>query len=411
MPFEVFLAFRYFRSRKKRKLARATALAAIAGISIGVGALIVALALSNGFRQEMGDKILSGTAHLTVIRTDGQPLQDYQELAARLQNFSGVANAAGTTYDGAVITGPKGSAYSVLRGIDRNSMSARAEVKNWMVHGSFDQLFPAAPEGIQETSARVILGSELAAKIGVYSGDTIEIIPANPNLEDLHKHRARVAGTFRSGLFEYDSAWVYLSLESSAAISGAPPAASLISVQVHDLNQVKTIAASLRTALGNSYSVMDWQEANQPLFNALALERRVGLVIVGLIILIAMLNITSMLILVVVERKRDIAILNAMGAGKGSITALFMIEGAIIGALGSLAGAVLGLLACAIGNRYQLVSLPADVYSISNVPFQTNIAEIVLAVFIAFVLSVLATVYPASAAARMRPAEVLRDVG
>jgi lipoprotein-releasing system permease protein len=220
-----------------------------------------------------------------------------------------------------------------------------------------------------------------------------------------------VVGIFRSGLFEYDAAWVYLPLNAATMIAGSAHTVSLISVQVKDIDAVKSIGQNLKVSLGPSYSVVDWQEANQPLFAALALERRMGLFIVGLIIVVAMLNITTTLILVVIERRRDIAILNAMGAARSSITALFMIEGAIIGAVGASTGVALGLLVCFIGNRYQLVSLPADVYSISNVPFRTRFSELALAMLITFGLSVIATIYPARAAARVRPAETLRDSG
>jgi lipoprotein-releasing system permease protein len=210
-------------------------------------------------------------------------------------------------------------------------------------------------------------------------------------------------------LFEYDSTWIYLSLETANAFAGANHAASVISVQVRDVDDIRQVADSVRLALGSKYTTIDWQQANQPLFTALALERRMGLFIIGLIIAIATLNITTMLILVVVERRRDIAILNALGARRKGIMTLFVIEGAVIGAAGALGGAVLGLLACMVGNYYKLVSLPSDVYSISNVPFNPKAGEILLAALIAFALSVLATIYPARAAARMRPVETLRD--
>jgi len=178
---------------------------------------------------------------------------------------------------------------------------------------------------------------------------------------------------------------------------------------VNDPDNVKQVVANVSNTLGQGYTTIDWQQANQPLFAALALERRMGLVIIGLIIAIAALNITTMLILVVVERRRDIAILNALGATRGGVMLLFIIEGAVVGAIGALAGVVLGLIACFAGNHYKLVSLPADVYSISNVPLVAQPREIALAALIAFALSVMATIYPARTASRMRPVEALRD--
>jgi lipoprotein-releasing system permease protein len=204
-------------------------------------------------------------------------------------------------------------------------------------------------------------------------------------------------------LFEYDSTWIYV------AFAGDNHAASVMSVQVSDADNVKQVAANVSKLLGNSYTLVDWQQANQPLFSALALERRMGLFIIGLIIATATLNITTMLILVVVERRRDIAILSALGATRAGVMLVFIIEGAVVGAIGAIAGVVLGFVLCLIGNHYKLVSLPADVYSISNVPLAPRPAEMFFAALVAFVLSVLATIYPARAASRLRPVEALRD--
>ena len=212
----------------------------------------------------------------------------------------------------------------------------------------------------------------------------------------------RVAGIFRSGLFEYDSTWIYVAFETASAFAGNSHAASVMSVQVSDADNVKQVSADVSNTLGDGYTIVDWQQANQPLFSALALERRMGLFIIGLIIAIAALNITTMLILVVVERRRDIAILNALGATRAGVMLVFMIEGAVVGAIGAIAGVVIGLVACFIGNYYKLVSLPADVYSISNVPLTPRPSEMFLAALVAFVLSVLATIYPARA--RIAPA-------
>jgi lipoprotein-releasing system permease protein len=407
MPYEIFLAIRYLRSRHKRRLVRVTAAAAILGISTGVAALIVAFALSNGFRDEMRDKILQGTAHLSVLRADGLPIPDQVSLAARIHQVDGVVSAVATTYDGAVATGPRGTAYAVLRGTEREVWQS-GHFDQWLREGSFAPLFDRH-EG-SEPSA--VLGAELATRIGLAVGDVFQVIPATAG-GTLTKstRRLRVAGIFRSGLFEYDSTWIYISLDTATTFANGAHAASVISVQVRDVDRVKQTTERIRRALGDAYTTVDWQQANQPLFTALALERRMGLFIIGLIIAIAALNITTTLILVVVERRRDIAILNALGATRKGIMALFVIEGALIGATGAVFGVLLGLVACLIGNHYKLVSLPADVYSISGVPFNAKAGEVALAALIAFSLSVLATLYPARAAAHMRPVETLRDAG
>ena len=406
MPYEVFLALRYLRSRHKRRLARFTAVAAVVGIAMGVASLIVALALSNGFRDEMRDKILQGTAHLNVLRSDGLPITDNATLTVRIREVPGVVNASATTYDGAVAQGPKGSAYAVLRGIE-DTAAESAALTQWLRAGS---LFEVAAGS---TEPQAVVGIELANRLGITNGDVIQVIPAKAvgNSLNVATRRVRVSGIFRSGLFEYDSTWIYLPLDVATAFAGADHSASIISVQVENADDVKRIAGDIKGKLGSSYSTIDWQEANQPLFAALALERRMGLVIIGLIIGIAALNITTMLILVVVERRRDIAILKAVGAKQKGIMLIFMLEGALVGALGASIGIVVGLVACAIANHYKLVSLPADVYSISNVPLNARATETAIAALVAFLLSVLATIYPARAAAQMQPVETLRDAG
>jgi lipoprotein-releasing system permease protein len=465
MPYELFLALRYLYSRRRRPLARVTALAAIVGIAFGVAALIVALALSNGFRDEMRDKILKGTAHITLMRRDGRMMTDWRIVLERVRGAGGVTNATATTYEGALLSGPRGSAYAVLRGVDLESTRAVAELRRTLTTGSLEPLLNDANDAPDESEqglsseskttaeeqqpakderkagergalkktddsspaitsfdeARgeavmpsVILGAELAERTGLQVNDVAQIVSGEATLTPLglapRYRRVRVAGVFRSGLYEYDAAWVYVSLEAAADFVGQPaPAASVISIEVADIYAVGSINARLREQMGEAFTTVDWQEANRQLFTALALERRMGLIILALIVLIAALNITTTLVLVVVERRADIAILSAMGARGRSIMYIFIIEGACVGLIGALSGVVLGLVLCLVGDRYKLVSLPADVYSLSSVPFHPQARDVAIAALVALILSLLATLYPARAAARVRPAEALRD--
>ncbi len=403
MPYEIFLALRYLRARRKRRLTRVTAYAAVVGITMGVAALIVAFALSNGFRNEMREKILQGTAHISVMRSDGLPMIEFDNVAERLRQMENVTDASATTYDGAMAIGRAGSAYAVLRGVENSSHSLMPV--RWKRDGSFESIFQTAPNAIPQA----VVGSELALRLGVKVGDTLQVIPAVSGVNSDESRRLRVAGTFSSGLFEFDSTWIYLPLETVASYAVSNHAAAVVSVQVANVDEVKPVAQQIRSALGSEYRTIDWQDANQPLFSALALERRMGLFIIGLIVAIAVINITTMLILVVVERRRDIAILNALGATRASVMSLFLIEGGVVGFVGALGGVLLGLAACLIGNYFKLVSLPADVYSISNVPLAAGPREVVLSALLAFVLSVIATIYPAFVAARMPTADTLRE--
>lgn len=445
MPYELFLALRYLRARRPRRLARVTALAAILGIAFGVAALIVALALANGFRDEMRDKILRGTAHITLMRRDAVEMTDWRAIIKRARETEGVIDATPTTYDGALLSGTNGSSYAVLRGLDRDSTRAVSEVRRALTSGTVEPLLnepspfeadagstgaPAEDErrGGERSPAitpfdkipseaampNAVIGAELAARTNLHVGDTATIISGESTLTPLglapRYRRVRVAGIFRSGLYEYDATWVYLSLDTAASFAGAPAsAASAISIEVSDIYTVEKVAERLREQLGAAYTTVTWQEANRPLFAALALERRMGLFIISLIILIAALNITTTLVLMVVERRSDIAILSAMGARARGIMLVFVIEGFLIGMIGALLGVALGLLASSVGDRYKVVSLPADIYSVSNVPFHTRALDIALAAAVALVLSLLATIYPARAAARLRPADALRD--
>jgi lipoprotein-releasing system permease protein len=465
MPYELFLALRYLRRSKRggrRAGARVTALAGVVGIACGVGSLIFALALANGFQDEMRDKILRGTAHVTLTRADGKLIEDPPGVIARLRAVAGVTDAAPTTYTGALLSGHEGAAYAVVRGVEKNSARSLAEIRRTLTEGALEPLFAEAREdephkhgvvdakrgggavdarrgetggakddeeddaftgvlgalgeAVDEPPAAAIVGAELAARTGLRRvGDegwivTGEQTPGSPGLQP-RARRVRVAGIFRSGLYEYDSSWVYVSLAAATQLEGAAEAsggASLISIETADIYRTAETARRVGEALGANFKTVDWQEANAPLFAALQLERRTVALIIGLIMFVAALNITTTLALVVVERRADIAILGAMGARARSIMLVFVCEGAIIGATGAGLGVALGLAACFLGDRYKLVSLPADVYSLSAIPFHPHARDVALAALAAFVVSLLATIYPARAAARLKPAEALR---
>jgi lipoprotein-releasing system permease protein len=409
MPYELFLALRYLYSRRRRQMTRATTLAAMIGIACGVAALIVALALSNGFRDEMRDKILRGTAHITLMRADGQAIKDWQSVIERVRQTSGVRAAMPTTYDGALLTSDNGSAYVLLRGVDRESLRAITELQSFLISGSAESLFRAAPT---PDTTPIIVGAELSERLNLRLGDMAEIVSGDMHAREFAPRfiRVQIAGVFRAGLYEYDSTWVYLALPQVANLTGAPiSSAPVISIETTDIYAAREIAQRVRVNLGDAYTVIDWQEANRPLFAALALEQRMGLLIIALIVFVAALNITTTLVLVVVERRADIAILSAMGARARSIMLVFIIEGACIGAIGAVAGVLLGLFICLIGDHYKLVRLPADVYSLSNVPLHVHVRDVFMAAVIAFLLSLLATIYPARAASQVRPVDALRD--
>lgn len=424
MPFELFLALRYLRSRRRRALARTTALVAVVGIATGVGALIVALALANGFRDEIQNKILRGTAHLTVMRRDNQPLQNWREVKAKVAAVRGVTDAGASSYGGVLVTSGAGAVdYAVLRGLDPNSPASANALQTALTSGAIEPLNADAhnnaicpPTRDQCPVVPAVVGQELALRLKLHLGDRIQLTGGmerlTPSGPAPRVQTVTIAGIFRTGLYEYDATWIYVSLATVAAINVTDEIRpSVISVQTDNLEATAGIAESIRKELGPEYTTVDWQQANGPLFAALALERKAGAVIIALIILIAALNITTMLILVVVERRTDIAILGAMGARASSIMLIFVLEGMFIGLAGAGAGVALGLIGCRLGDRFHLVSLPPDVYSISSVPFHPQAFDVIVAAALAFLLTLLSTLYPARAAARVRPVEILRDGG
>ncbi|HVF27570.1 MAG TPA: ABC transporter permease [Pyrinomonadaceae bacterium] len=469
MSYEFFLALRYLRGRRgggRRATAQVTALAAAIGIACGVAALVVALALSNGFRDELREKILRGTAHLTLLRADGAGINEWGDTIARVKEVEGVVDASATAYTGAMLSGRAGAAYAVLRGVDTESESAIGEVRRTLIAGIVEPLLsdhsllsekkkdttlltgdtktlagtpsqrprpPSPPReepngdeaefdkdifgalATDEPPAAAIIGAELAARTGLDRVGaegwiiTGEKTPESPGLLP-RARRVRVAGVFRSGLYDYDASWVYvpLAVAAQSASGGATQDSSAISVEVADIYATEKITPRVRRVVGDRWTIVDWSEANRPLFAALELERRIVALIISLIMIVAALSITTTLVLIVVERRADIAILGAMGARPRGIMLVFVIEGAIIGAVGAVAGLALGLAACFVGDYFELVRLPADVYAISSVPFHPTLRDTVLPALVAFAVSLVATIYPARAASRVRPAEGLR---
>ncbi|HLL70039.1 MAG TPA: FtsX-like permease family protein, partial [Pyrinomonadaceae bacterium] len=446
MPYEIFLALRYLQRSKRRgggrrrAGARVTAMAGVMGISCGVGALIFALALSNGFQDEMRDKILGGTAHITLLPAGGKFIEDARAVTARLRrDVAGVVDAAPTTYTGALLSGHEGAAYAIVRGVEPSSAQSLAEMRRTLVAGTIEPLFAEVKEDVEGRRAgtgagraasgatksegakeldsatkaegateleedggsffglpaeiedapttEIVVGAELAARTGLRRvGDVGWIVTGERTAEPpglaARARSVRVAGVFRSGLYEYDSSWAYVSLANALDLEGAARAsdsATVISIRTADIYRTAETAENIRRTLGANFKTVDWQEANAPLFAALQLERRTVALIIALIMLVAALNITTTLALVVVERRSDIAILGAMGARPRSIMLVFMCEGAIIGAVGALLGVALGLAACYLGERFKLVSLPADVYSLSSIPFHPHAGDVLAA--------------------------------
>jgi lipoprotein-releasing system permease protein len=351
----------------------------VAGIAAGVASLIVAQALGRGFRQEMQEKVLANTAHIQVFRNDGGGIADWNNIERALSGVENVSGVSPTAYETAVLIGPRSAAPAMLRVTENTGKPG------------------------------LMIGAELAEKAGVLAGDRADLVVLENDAEP-RTVQVTVGGTFRTGLFDYDAAWVNIGPRYYASLHGLQSfTPTQLNVELDDINSSPETAAAIRSALGSEYRVLDWQEANRPLFEALALERRTGLAVISLIVIIAALNITTTLALLVNERRLDVAVLRTCGASTRSLLLLFVLEGSVLGLLGTLFGTAAGLLACWLGNRFQVAKLSAEVYSLGLVPLSPALTDLISIAAAALAISLLAALYPAFAASRLKPMENLRN--
>lgn len=415
MPYELFIALRYLRAKRRQAAVSVITGIAVAGITVGVAALLVALGLATGFREEVQEKILGGTAHLNLLKTDNSGIENYRELVERVRRVPGVRAAAATVYEQGLISSGNQQEPVVLKGVDLSAGEAN-EVSSTIIEGDLKDLQPllAEPPDADAPPAMdgLILGKELARTLGVKRGDTVTAYSANTRLTPLgavpRTLRFRVAGRFASGLYEYDSHWGYISLAAAERIRGEGDTAGVIQMKVNDLYAVNEIAERVRQVAGPGFVTQTWQELNRPLFAAFQLQQSVIIVFFALLIAVAALNIITTLTMMVVEKQGDIAILRAQGATPRSIMMIFMLQGLVIGAVGAALGIALGIALSWLANTYQLVSIPAEIYSISYVSVKVRALPCALIALLALAVSFLATIYPARAAARLRPVEALR---
>lgn len=391
MKFELNLARRYARAPRK-SLARFTSFAAIVGIAAGVASLIVAQALARGFSDEMREKILANTAHVAVFASDDGKIQNWRVVKSAVEKLENVREVAPDAYASAIVVGADATSYAVLR---VQTSKFKVQSQNQIE----EQMLPN----------EISIGARLAEKLKLKTGDAAEILTLE-NQTSTKRNFLRAGKTFQTGLYEYDATWIRVAPETFARLTGVEEfAPTVLSVSVVDVYDAPQTASEIRASLGADYTVVDWREANQPLFAALSLERTVALLIISLIIFIAALNITTTLALLVNERKLDIAVLRTCGARSASLILIFLLEGLFLGLCGIFLGAVLGLLACFLGNRFKIVSLSAEVYALDSIRFHADFTSVLLIIFIALAVCLIATVYPASRASRVKPLENARN--
>jgi len=427
MQYELFIALRYLRARRRQAAVSVITAIAVAGITLGVAALVIAQALITGFRADVQDKILRGTAHINLLKRDGGGVENYRELVERVRSAPGVTEASATIYAEVLLSAQGHQEPAVLKGVDLNSPREVKEVFSTVIEGDPTRLNPAPPnqppnqppdqsqeEPEEKALEGIILGKELAQSMKLRVNDVVTAISSQTRLTPVGLQprprytRFRVAGIFSLGLYEYDAKWAYIALPAAQSVKASGDAAEMIQMKVADIYAVKEIGERVRAIAGQDFSTKDWQELNHPLFAALQLQHRVVYVFFALLIAIAALNIITTLTMMVIEKNRDIAILRAQGSTPRSIRRIFMLQGLVIGLIGAASGLLLGLGLSWLANHYQLISIPADVYAVSHVTLKVKSIDCVRVAVLAVIICLLATIYPARTAARLMPVEALR---
>jgi lipoprotein-releasing system permease protein len=407
VPFELRVALRYLTARRKQAFISVISAISIIGVVVGVMALMVALGLMTGLQQEIRTKILGATAHLSVFRRDNAPFDDERAMVGTVRAVPGVVGAAPAVYGKALVSTPAASAVATVKGIDPQAERTVTEIGSQVEGGRLEDL---ADPG-EEQMPPILLGHDLANTLAVGVGDVVTLTSPQGRLSPVgmlpRVTKFRVAGSVRTGLYEFDAAWAYVPLSAAQRLFGQD-GISLLEVRLADMYDVHPAGDRIRRALGEGYLTNDWIAMNQSLFSALWLEKVAIAITIGLIVMVAALNIVATLILMVMEKHKDIAILVSMGASRGAIMRIFMLQGTLIGAAGTLVGAALGWAVCRVLDHYKLIQVPVDVYQIAYVPFRLLPADALVVVAGAILTCFLATLHPARGAARLDPAEALR---
>jgi lipoprotein-releasing system permease protein len=405
MSLELFVAVRYLLARRKQAFISIISLISTLGVAVGVMALIIALALMTGLQGELRDRILGSTAHVYVWKVGG--LDDYQAEVARLRGIDGVLGAGPAIQGLALVIGAGGAqTFVAFKGVDPALEPDVTDIDDALLSGSLDAMAED-----EDGRPGVLIGEALARTLGVSTGETLGLIAPQGTLTPMgvmpRVRRVRVAGVYRLGLNEYDSQYAFMSLDLAGRLMGKV-VPDLLQLRIEDLDAAPAVAARIPDALGIEYITQDWTELNQSLFSALWLEKMAISITIGLIVMVAALNIVASLVLLVMEKSRDIAILKTMGTSSARITRIFMLQGLIIGGVGTAAGAAGGLTLCWVLDTYRMVSLPMDVYQIAYVPFIVRPLDLTIVLVSSVVICFLATLYPSRQASRLDPVQALR---
>ncbi len=413
MRFELFIAARYLRAKRRQAVVGLVTGLSVAGVAVGVASLILALAITNGMRRDLQERLLSSTAHVSLERVENDGIRGWQALDERLGRLPHVTAVAPALYEPVLVSRGARSGGALLKGI---VPAEESRVTDMLVHMSAGTAAPLADPPSQDPANQptppLVIGYELAETLDARVGSTVIVTSPQGELTPYglvpKYQRFLVTGIFHSGFYQYDSGFGFVRLADAQALFGEPDLVSVLSFKVDDLYHADSIAHQIELAAGPGFGATSWMEQNRELFRALKLEQLVTFIVIGLIVCVAALNILIALTMMVMEKTRDIAVLLSTGVQPMQIRGIFLLQGLLISLLGTTIGLVLGYGVAWAGGHYHLIHLSADVYSIDTLPFAPRAIDGLVVSAVSLGVSLLATIYPASAAAQVLPAEALR---
>ncbi len=405
--FEFFVARRYLKAKRKQAVISVISVISVIGVAAGVMALVVALAINNGFRKTLETSLLGAYAHILVLEKEpGYGISDWRGVEAKLVKLPHVVAASPALYGQAYLTA-HGSSGVTLKGIQTGAELETSDMLRRLKAGSLTGLRPA-PDSLPG----IVLGTGLAHTVGARLGGTVSLMVPEGEMTPFGvrptSQRFRVVGLFESGFFEIDSTWAFIALTAGQQLMGLEDVVNSIELKLDDIYKAPEVAAAVDRAVGPKLVASTWMQQNSHILSALNMERAVTFVTIGLIVLVAALNILITLIMMVMEKYRDIAILVSMGAKQAQIRRIFMFQGVLIGVVGTTIGLAAGHILSFLADKYRWVRLDEEVYALSFVPFSPRWIDSVWIAAMAIAISFLATIYPARNASRIAPAEALR---
>jgi lipoprotein-releasing system permease protein len=419
MRFELFIAARYLRAKRRQAVVGVITLISVIGVMAGVASLIIALAITNGMRRDLQEKLVGSTAHVMLMRTAGDGIRDWRPLLERLRTLPHVTAAAPGLYGQVLISKGARAGDGLVEGIlpaDQNTIS---DILQNVKKGSAEALEPQSSESASqqvsgETAAvpPIVIGQDLAEALGAEVGDKVMVTSPQGELTPfgiVPKYQGyQVAGIFKSGFYQYDSSYAFVRLTDAQRLFSEPDLISAISFKVDDMYKAATVGREIEQAAGKGFETTNWMEQNRPLFSALAEEQVVTFIILALIVCVAALNILIALTMMVMEKTRDIAVMMSFGVRVDQVRKIFLLQGLLISLIGTVLGLIVGYWLSWLGGHYRFIHLNAEVYSIDYLPFAPRLVDAVIVGAVSLGVSLLATLYPSSSAAKVLPAEALR---